>query len=106
MSWEVRTMRSATSCFNPTLYRKTMLRFWPLWALYALLWLFPDPLLLLSRYLYTWRWDSVDRPGSWLQDWARYPRPALRRGDGLLCLRACCAPWRCSAICTPAAPPA
>ncbi len=33
MNWEVRTMRSATSYFNGTLYRKTLARFWPLWGL-------------------------------------------------------------------------
>ena len=43
-------MRSATSCFNPTLYRKTMLRFWPLWGLYALIWLLVNPLTLLNSY--------------------------------------------------------
>ena len=29
MNWEVRTMRSVTSCFNSTLYRKNLSRFWP-----------------------------------------------------------------------------
>ena len=29
MSWEVRTMRSVTSCFNITLFRKNLSRFWP-----------------------------------------------------------------------------
>ena len=48
MSWEVRIMRSTTSCFNATLYRKTMCRFWPLWGLYALMWLFMVPLSFLS----------------------------------------------------------
>ena len=32
MSWEVRTMRSATSCFNLTLLRKNLARFWPIWV--------------------------------------------------------------------------
>ena len=68
MSWEVRTMRSATSCFNPTLYRKTMFRFWPLWALYALVWLFLIPLSLLSRYLDMARWDSVGNARDWLEN--------------------------------------
>ena len=35
MSWEVRTMRSGTSFFNAALFRKTFLRFWPIWALYT-----------------------------------------------------------------------
>ena len=64
-------MRSGTSYFNPTLYRKTMLRFWPLWALYGLLWLFALPLNLLNQYFYTRRWDSVSQAQQQLLDWAR-----------------------------------
>ena len=64
-------MRSGTSYFNPTLYRKTMLRFWPLWALYGLLWLFALPLNLLNQYFYTQRWDSVSQAQQRLLDWAR-----------------------------------
>lgn len=43
-------MRSATSYFNSTLYRKTLARFWPLWAAYGVLWLFLIPLNLLNDY--------------------------------------------------------
>lgn len=43
-------MRSGTSFFNSTLYRKTMLRFWPLWAAYGLMWLFMLPFNLLNNY--------------------------------------------------------
>lgn len=50
MSWGVRTMRSGTSFFNSTLYRKTMLRFWPLWVAYGLMWLFLLPFNLLNNY--------------------------------------------------------
>lgn len=50
MNWEVRTMRSGTSCFNSTLYRKTMGRFWPLWVLYALMWALVIPINLLNTY--------------------------------------------------------
>ena len=32
-------MRSATSYFNGTLYRKTLARFWPLWGAYFAVWL-------------------------------------------------------------------
>ena len=44
MNWEVRTMPSATSYskplrphawFSPTLFRKNLTRFWPIWALYG-----------------------------------------------------------------------
>lgn len=44
-------MRSATSYFNGTLYRKTMARFWPLWGLWAFGWLFLLPLNMLNRWL-------------------------------------------------------
>ena len=43
-------MGSATSCFNSTLYRKTMTRFWPLWALYGVIWAFLIPLNLLNQF--------------------------------------------------------
>lgn len=43
-------MRSGTSFFNSTLYRKTMGRFWPVWILYGLIWLFALPLNLMNRY--------------------------------------------------------
>ena len=43
-------MRSATSYFNGTLYRKTLARFWPLWGLYGVIWLFFIPLNFLSTY--------------------------------------------------------
>ena len=58
MNWEVRTMRSGTSCFNGTLYRKTMARFWPLWALYGLFWMFAIPLNLMNRYFNYLRWTG------------------------------------------------
>ena len=43
-------MRSATSYFNGPLYRKTMARFWPLWAGYGVIWLFFIPLNMLNMY--------------------------------------------------------
>lgn len=36
-------MRSATSFFEPTLYRKTLTRFWPLWAVNLAVWMFALP---------------------------------------------------------------
>ena len=47
MNWEVRTMRSGTSFFNPTLFRKTLGRFWPLWAVYGLIWVYALPVRCL-----------------------------------------------------------
>lgn len=40
-------MRSAKSWFNATLYKKNLARFWPLWALYLVIWLFMFPVGLL-----------------------------------------------------------
>ena len=37
-------MLSAKSFFNPTVYRKTLTRFWPLWAVNLVFWLFLLPL--------------------------------------------------------------
>ena len=48
-------MRSATSYFNGTLYRKTLARFWPLWGLWGVGWLF-----LLARYFEVSSWRSND----------------------------------------------
>ena len=44
-------MRSGTSFFNAALWRKTMGRFWPLWALYAAAWTFALPLYLLNQFV-------------------------------------------------------
>lgn len=43
-------MRFATSYFNPTLYRKNLARFWPLWAAWFILWLFIMPLNLFNQW--------------------------------------------------------
>lgn len=49
MSLEVRIMRSVTSFFNFTLYKKNMKRFWPVWGLYLTIWLFILPISLIMR---------------------------------------------------------
>ena len=60
MSWEVRTMRSATSYFNFTLLRKNFARFWPIWSLYGLFWLAVLPLNILSTgYIGTGEWPAA-----------------------------------------------
>ncbi|MGM9606192.1 MAG: hypothetical protein ACI3XJ_01665 [Oscillospiraceae bacterium] len=44
-------MRSARSWFNLTLYKKNLTRFWPIWGLYLLIWLFVFPVsLILDNY--------------------------------------------------------
>ena len=59
-------MRSGTSFFNGALGRKTMLRFWPLWTLYTLVWLFVLPLSLLTRYFDRLRWGEAATLQTWL----------------------------------------
>ena len=62
MKWEVRTMRSVTSCFNWTIFRKTFLRFWPLWAANLVFWLFVLPLnglVQLANYISSGRDSKV-----------------------------------------------
>ena len=44
MKWEVRTMRSGTSFFDWTVFKKTICRFWPLWGAYFAIWLVSLPL--------------------------------------------------------------
>ena len=81
-------MRSVTSCFNSTLYRKTMARFWPLWALYTLFWMFSIPLLLLNNYF----WDLPGTDSAYVQSQLynsclRIPR-MLQWGTTLACFMA------------------
>ncbi len=38
MSWEVPTMAFMKSCFNGTLYRKNLKRYWPLMAVFTVIW--------------------------------------------------------------------
>ena len=72
MRWEVRTMRSVTSYFNPTLYKKNLSRFWPLWAAWLVLWLFLLPLNLLNEYV-----DLSPNPADYQRDLYRYFRDCL-----------------------------
>ena len=66
-------MRSATSYFNSTLYRKTLARFWPLWGLWGLGWLFLLPLNFLNSWLRYSRQSDPDVPGFMLQDAKNVP---------------------------------
>ena len=36
-------MRSRTSLFNATLFKKTIVRLWPVWFIYAFVWLLAFP---------------------------------------------------------------
>ena len=44
-------MQSKTSLLNPTLFRKNLTRFWPIWGLYGVLWLLLLPVAMLSEYV-------------------------------------------------------
>ena len=86
-------MRSGISCFNGTLYRKTMTRFWPIWALYGLFWMFAIPLNLMTHYFDFLRWNSDPQEG--MLDLAQCLPEYLSPGTwlaalmGLLCAMAC-----------------
>jgi len=69
-------MRSVTSCFNATLYKKDLSRFWPLWALYTVIWLFMFPLNLFSQSL-RYSFDPVNWAG-------REPITMVAQGGGLV----------------------
>ena len=85
MNWEVRTMRSGTSCFN-TVYRKNLTRFWPMWAIYGMVWLFIMPLDLFQRWLSGTRWmEGPEMLRQRMAEWAMQVPQNLIPG---LCLAA------------------
>ena len=51
MSWEVLTMRSVTSFFNPALARSDLRRHWPIPFLYTAIWLVALPVQLYLRHI-------------------------------------------------------
>ena len=73
MSWEVRTMKSATSSskswFYPTLWKKNMARFWPVWALYGLVWLVALPLNLMTNYRISGSWSGLDEGANYFANY-------------------------------------
>ncbi len=77
-------MRSVTSCFNVTLYKKNLARFWPLWALYTLAWLLVLPVSLLGELTQRSAWDIGFDAASWVSDWAiQSPVTRMASGFGL-----------------------
>lgn len=42
-------MRSGISFFDPTLYKKTVTRWWPIWTSYLVIWLFVQPVNILMN---------------------------------------------------------
>ena len=45
-------MQLKTSCFNPTLFKKNLTRFWPMWALYGLFWFLTLPASMFRELEY------------------------------------------------------
>ena len=87
MKWEVRTMVSTTLGFSSTLYRKSLTRFWPLWALYTLLLLLLLPLALLKRYFQALQWgDTLSQAQEWLTELAYNIPGHLSFGVWLACI--------------------
>ena len=41
-------MKCATSYFNSTLFKKNLTRYWPIWALYALIWIYALPVRCIT----------------------------------------------------------
>lgn len=41
-------MKSGTSFFNSTLFRKNLTRYWPVWALYAIVWIYAMPVRCIT----------------------------------------------------------
>lgn len=87
MSWEVRTMQSVKSCFNGTLCRKNLTRFWPIWALYGVMWLLGLPLQILNAEAWGGAW-SLDMAQRFPLDLLPFAGPASAAVFGVLCAMA------------------
>ena len=87
-------MRFGTSFFNGTLYQKTVMRFWPVWALYFIFWLMVLPMRFLSEAMRRSQWDSNANLTAYLQQQAQ-DIPSMLQGllvlsaiMGILCAMA------------------
>ena len=77
-------MRSVISCFNVTLYKKNLARFWPLWALYTLAWLLVLPISLLVELTQRSAWELGFDAALWASAWAiQSPVTRMASGFGL-----------------------
>ena len=68
MKWEVRTMRSGTSFFDLTIYKKTVNRFWPLWAVNLVFWMFVIPIRGLMDLDYQRQYSFARNIGGMFHD--------------------------------------
>lgn len=82
MKWEVRTMRSGTSYFDRTVFKKTVARYWPLWALYLVVWVVAMPL----EGLVALRMEANAIPGvtgGYMENFAYLTAPQRAQGTAL-----------------------
>ena len=82
MRWEVRTMRSGTSFFDWTTFKKTVFRFWPLWAVYLVGWLITLPLnglMMLRMDATSITFDGMIKNG-YMRSFAMYNVPGTAEG--------------------------
>lgn len=78
MRWEARTMRSGTFCCNAAMAKKTFFRFWPLWALYAVIWLIVLPLQGLMILQMDSSVQTIDGiAGSYMSGFSKYSVPQV-----------------------------
>lgn len=77
MRWEVRTMRSGKSFFNLPLFKKTVTRYWPLWATYFAIYL----VLLPLNGLMMLRMDSYGDNFDYMREFA-FAHVAQAAGQG------------------------
>lgn len=49
-------MKSGTSFFNTTLFRKNLTRYWPVWALYAVVWIYALPVRCITIVTRNQQW--------------------------------------------------
>lgn len=80
-------MQSVKSCFNRTLYRKNLTRFWPIWALYGVMWLLALPLQIFNAEAWGGHW-SLDVAQRFPLDLLPFAGPASAAAFGVLCAMA------------------
>ena len=69
-------MRSGTSLFNWTVFKKTICRFWPVWGAYSVIWLVALPLNgLMMLQLEAKAYPGVT--GGFVENFARYTVPGM-----------------------------
>ena len=52
-------MKSKISFFNKTIFKKNVTLYWPIWALYTLILIIAQPLMLWSDFYYSHFYDII-----------------------------------------------